>query len=128
MENAKKINAEEVSILLGKIFSFNNSLKLHHWSITGVGSYAKHIALDQALEPLVDILDRLVETTIAMESRINISIPETKNPSDIVKHIEDFAAYVHSSRDLFTHIFSEAIIDSYQETLWQLLYRLKRLQ
>ena len=83
------LNAE-VGVFLGKLFSFNSSLKLHHWHITGKGSYAQHIALDQAIADLLDVTDRLVETSYAIKGDLDIVIPETSNPSDIVKHSEEF--------------------------------------
>ncbi len=121
------LNAE-IGAFLGKVFSFNSSLKLHHWHITGKGSYAQHIALDQAIGDLLDVTDRLVETSYAVKGDLEIVIPETKNPTDIVKHAEDFFKYSESQRELFAEAFTQAIIDDYQEAIQQLLYRLKRLQ
>lgn len=118
----------EIGKFLGKVFSFNSSLKLHHWHITGKGSYAQHIALDQAIEDLLDITDRLVETSYATKGDLDIVIPETKNPGDLVKSAEDFFKYTESQRELFAEAFTQAIIDDYQEAIQQLLYRLKRLQ
>ncbi len=128
--NEKKtvsVNAD-IAKFVGKIFSFNNSLKLYHWHVTGKGSYAQHIALDQALEDLLDVTDRLAETSFATKGDLNIVIPETTNPADIVKHAEEFFKYTESQRELFAEAFTQAIIDDYQEALQQLLYRLKRLQ
>lgn len=119
---------KEIGTFLGKVFSFNNSLKLHHWHITGKASYSQHIALDQALEDLLDVTDRLVETSYAVKGDLEIVIPETKNPTDIIKHAEDFFKYTESQRELFAEAFTQAIIDDYQEAIQQLLYRLKRLQ
>ncbi|MFT3993503.1 MAG: DUF5856 family protein [Dysgonomonas sp.] len=118
----------EIADFLGKVFAFNSSLKLHHWHVTGKGSYAQHIALDQAIADLLDVTDRLVETSYALKGDLNIVIPETKNPTDIIKHAEDFFAYSESQRELFAEAFTQAIIDDYQEAIQQLLYRLKRLQ
>lgn len=122
------VSTNEVGAFLGKVYSFNNSLKLFHWHVTGVSSYAKHIALDQALEDLLDTTDRLVETTYAMAGDINIVIPETKAPADIVKHAADFYSVVEAAREYFTEAFTQAIIDDYVEAIQQLLYRLRRLQ
>ena len=126
-QKAASVNAE-VGTFLGKVFAFNSSLKLHHWHITGKGSYAAHIALDQAIGDLSDATDRLVETSYAIKGDLDIVIPETKNPTNIVKHAEDFFRYTDSQRELFAEAFTQAIIDDYQEAIQQLLYRLKRLQ
>jgi DNA-binding ferritin-like protein len=126
-KEAVSVNTE-IAAFVGKIFSFNSSLKLHHWHVTGKASYAQHIALDQAIENLLDVTDRLVETSYAIKGDLNIVIPETKNPADIVKHAEEFFKYTESQRELFTEAFTQAIIDDYQEAIQQLLYRLKRLQ
>jgi DNA-binding ferritin-like protein len=121
-------NTDKVGQFFGRVFAFNSSLKLYHWHISGKGSYAQHTALDQALEDVLDDIDRFVETSYAMLGDINIVIPETKTPSDIVKHCEGFYDYLQDSRDLLPEDFSQAIFDDYQETVQQLLYRLKRLQ
>lgn len=121
-------SSKEIGTFLGEIFSFNSSLKLFHWEITGPGSYAQHMALDQALESLLDVIDRLAETSISMVGDLNVVIPETKAPKNIVKHVSDFYSYVESHRDLFPEDFSQSILDDYQEALQQLNYRLIRLK
>lgn len=126
--NAKHSKDDEAAFL-GEMISFRNSLKLVHWSITGKGSYEAHISLDQAIESLVDITDRLVETTFALSGTLDIIIPETARPKNYIKHIEDFYAHVEKVRkDLFPESFSQSIIDDAQESIQQLLFRLKRLE
>lgn len=117
----------EMGELFGKMYAFNNSLKLYHWHVTGKGSYAEHMALDQALGSLSDVLDRLVETSYAMHGNIKIVIPETTNPANVIAHAENFFKYIDYQRDLFKESFTSAILDDYQESIQQLLYRLKRL-
>lgn len=119
---------QEISTFIGELFSFNSSLKLYHWNVTGAGSYAKHISLDQAIDSVLDIIDRITETTYALVGTLQITIPETKTPGDIVKHVSDFYSYVEKHRDLFPEDFSQSILDDYQEALQQLLFRLERLQ
>jgi hypothetical protein len=118
----------EISVLFGKIFSFNSSLKLIHWHVTGKGSYAAHLSLDQAIETLLDVTDRLVETGYAILGDLDIVIPETKRPDDFVGHIEAYYKYMEHQRRLFSEAFVQSIIDEYQEGIQQLLFRLKRLQ
>lgn len=124
-----KQNKNKVASFLGELISFRNSLKLIHWSITGKGSYEAHISLDQAIESLVDITDRLVETTFALDGTLDIVIPETAKPKDYIKHVEEFYKHVEDTRKpLFPESFSQSIIDDAQEAIQQLLFRLKRLQ
>ena len=127
-KEAARTSNKEIAAFIGELFSFNSSLKLFHWSVTGTGSYAKHMALDEAIASLLDVIDRITETTFAMVGDMNISIPETKTPKDIVKHATDFYNYVEKHRDLFPEAFSQSIIDEYQEAIQQLVYRLVRLQ
>lgn len=119
---------KEIADFIGQLFSFNNSLKLYHWHVTGKASYAQHIALDQAIDSLLDVIDRISETSFALKGDLDIVIPETKNPADIIKHAEDFYTYVELQRELFSEAFTQSVIDDYQEAVQQLLYRLKRLQ
>lgn len=120
--------SKEIGTFIGELFSFNNSLKLYHWNVTGQGSYAQHIALDQAIAVLSDSIDRITETTFALKGDLNIVIPETSVPGDIVKHTSGFYEYVESKRELFSEDFSKSILDDIQEAIQQLLYRLVRLQ
>jgi hypothetical protein len=122
------VEKEEVSVLFGKIFSFNSSLKLIHWHVTGKGSYAAHLSLDQAIETLLDVTDRVVETSYAVLGDLDIVIPQTKRPDDYVGHIEAFYEYIEHQRKLFSEAFVQSILDEYQEGIQQLLFRLKRLQ
>lgn len=128
-EKTKSIAANaKVGTFVGNLFAFNNSLKLYHWHVTGKGSYAQHIALDQAIESLLDVTDRVTETTYALLGDIEIVIPETKTPDNIIKHAEAFFDYIEEQRKLFPEAFTQSILDDYHEAIQQLLYRLKRLQ
>jgi DNA-binding ferritin-like protein len=128
MSTAKQ-SKNEAAAFFGELISFRNSLKLIHWSITGKGSYEAHISLDQAIDSLVDITDRLVETTFSLEGTLDIVIPETTRPKDYIKHIEGYYKQVEDKRkEVFPESFSQSIIDDIQEAIQQLLFRLKRLE
>ena len=128
MAKAKQ-SKNEVAAFLGELVSFRNSLKLIHWSITGKGSYEVHLSLDQAIDSLAEITDRLVETTFALAGTLDIEIPETTRPKDYIKHIDGFYKRIEDKRkQLFPEKFSQSIIDEAQEAIQQLLFRLKRLQ
>ncbi|HAT57056.1 MAG TPA: hypothetical protein DCS74_05720 [Veillonellaceae bacterium] len=120
-------NSQKVNTFLGEVIARTNALKLIHWHITGKGSYAIHISLDTAVEALNICSDRLIETTYAYEGDIEITVPETKRPANAVEFIESFYQLISDGRELFQENFSQAILDDYQEALYQLLYRVKRL-
>lgn len=120
-------SVKEIGDFFGKMYAYNSSLKLYHWHVTGKGSYAEHVALDQAFDSLADALDRIVETSYALYGDIKIVIPETPVPFNVVEHSEKFFKYIGYQRDLFEESFIGAILDDYQEAIQQLLYRLKRL-
>lgn len=103
------------------------SLKLAHWNITGDGSYAKHMALDQAIEDLTEALDSLVETTFANDNSINIVVPETKLPEDVLELCKRCYTFIDSHRKDFPEVFSQSIIDEWQQANKALQYRLIRL-
>ncbi|MFC4676894.1 DUF5856 family protein [Dysgonomonas termitidis] len=124
----KDIAKAASSLCFGQIFSFNSALKLYHWYVTGKGSYSQHMALDAAVDSLLKATDSLVETTISMHGDIEIVIPETCIPDDIIKYTKDFYAYMETQRELFSEAFTQSIIDDYQETVQRLLYKLQRLQ
>ncbi|WP_255491098.1 DUF5856 family protein [Dysgonomonas sp. 520] len=128
MKDITKTKNTEVAEYIGSLFAFNSSLKLYHWHVTGKGSYAQHMALDQAIDDLLDVIDRITETSIAMLGDLDIVIPETKTPTDIVKHVTDFYNCAEAGRELFTEAFTQSIIDDYVEAIQQLRYRLIRLQ
>lgn len=130
-ETKSRISAKtkaQMGEFFGRMFAFNTSLKLYHWRVSGKGSYAEHIALDQALESLGDVLDRIVETSYAFYGTLDIIIPETETPRNIAEHAESFYKMIDGHRAMFSESFTAAILDDFQETIQQLLYRLKRLE
>jgi DNA-binding ferritin-like protein len=114
--------------IIGRMYSFMNSLKLFHWGVTGEGSYAKHMALDEAIESLEDTIDALVETTFACAGPIDITIPETRVPKNIIDHCKQCYSYIDAHRKDFQEIFTQSIIDDWQQANKELQYRLIRLQ
>lgn len=98
----------------GEMYAFNNSLKLFHWHVSGPGSYAQHMALDEALTTLADAMDRIVETTYAMKGDIEVVIPQTNTPPAISRRIARSSSNtstnsVKCSRRIFQRPFSTTI-------------------
>lgn len=119
---------DQLGSFIGELYAFNVSLKLFHWHVSGPGSYAQHMALDQAIDSLAKTLDSIAETTYALVGDVNITVPQVKAPNNIAQHAQGFYDHIEEKRDMFTESFSDSLIDDYQEAIQQLLYRLKRLQ
>lgn len=117
----------KIAKLIGQMFALQTSLKLYHWNITGTGSYAQHIAIDEAIDSLSESMDSIAETVIADYGTLNIVVPECVKPDNITKFVDAFYEVVDSNRSIFSEIFMQSIIDDYQQALKQLNYRLKRL-
>ncbi len=122
------MKSKEIGNFLGQLVSFRDALKLHHWKITGPSSYAIHMALDQAVDGVSESSDGLIETSYAVYGDIDIVIPETKNPKNIILFAENFYKHLDEKRNLFTEDFQKAFFDDLQQVVQQLLYRLKRLK
>ncbi|MCC8036224.1 MAG: hypothetical protein LIO77_09915 [Rikenellaceae bacterium] len=124
-----KTNANpEIGKLFGQLYSFNESLKLYHWHDTGEGSYARHMATDQAVDTVRGLLDRLVETSYSVYGQIEIVIPQTGVPPCLVEAIKNTSELIARSQSLFQEGFLVSILDEYQEALHQLNYRITRLK
>ena len=122
------MDTKKITAFLGELVSYRDGLKLYHWHVSGEGSYAEHIAIDQAIDEINDPIDALVETTYAIAGDLDIQIPVTKRPTNLVKYVEDFYARIESARELFGDDFRDGIIDEIQQGNQQLLYRVKRLK
>lgn len=122
------MKTKEIGSFIGELVSFRDALKLHHWHVTGPASYAIHMALDQAIDEINGPIDSLTETAYAVYGDIEIVIPETRNPANIVLFAENFYKVLGEKRALFTEDFQGGIFDELQQGVQQLLYRLKRLK
>lgn len=91
-------------------------------------SYAQHIALDQFIEQMNASVDSLAETSIALYGDINITIPKTDKPTNIVDYINKFRISTKNIRNILIENVQIAIVDTIDEAALQVLYRLKRLK
>lgn len=116
-----------IAKFIGEAYAFRTALKLHHWEVTGSGSYATHIALDQGIDQVSGVIDELAETSVALYGTLNIKVDAVENPVNIIKYCEDFHNRIKGMYNVFNESFQKSILDSLDESVVQLLYRLKRL-
>lgn len=96
--------------------------------VTGTASYAQHIALDQFIEQMNASVDSLAETSIALYGDINITVPKTDKPTNIIDYFNKFRISTKNIRNVLVENVQIAIVYTIDEATLQVLYRLKRLK
>jgi hypothetical protein len=91
----------------GKLFHSRNVSHLVHLNVT---SFAKHKALNEYYDGILDLLDTLIETSFGSIGRQEIIIPEAR-AEDINKHLSDLKSYIESNRSIFKESNIQNIID-----------------
>lgn len=124
----KSVDKNRIGEYIGECCSVMEGAKLYHWDVTGTTSYAQHIALDQFIEQMNAPVDSLAETSIALYGDINITIPKTDKPTNIVDYINKFRISTKNIRNILIENVQIAIVDTIDEAALQVLYRLKRLK
>lgn len=124
----KNVDKNRIGEYIGECRSVMEGAKLYHWDVTCTASYAQHIALDQFIEQMNAPVDSLAETSIALYGDINITIPKTDKPTNIVDYINKFRISTKNIRNILIENVQIAIVDTIDEAALQVLYRLKRLK
>lgn len=85
--------------LISRIFYARNVAHFEHWRAKGEGSFAKHMALGEFYDNVIDAIDNLVEAYQgAFELIGNIPAPETPK-GDVLKLLEADAAWVEENHE-----------------------------
>lgn len=73
-------------------------------------------------------IDSLAETSIALYGDINITVPKTDKPTNIIDYFNKFRISTKNIRNVLVENVQIAIVDTIDEATLQILYRLKRLK
>ena len=85
--------------LVARVFHTRNVAQWSHWRATGAGSYAKHQALGDFYDDVIDALDPLVEAYQGCYDLIGtIPAPESKG-SDILALLRDDAEWIEANHE-----------------------------
>lgn len=85
--------------LVGRVFATRNAAHLAHWKATGVGSYARHIALGDFYDGLIDKVDTIVEMCQGVHGIIgNVRVPPMPT-GEITEHISSEAEWIAKNRE-----------------------------
>lgn len=118
--------------LVSKVFYTRNAAHLEHWKTKGVGSYARHMALGDFYDALVDNIDSIVE---AYQGHFDLiaavqPIPGPLLPKDILEHIADECDWIDENREKIAKNMAgiENLVDNLSATYMSALYKLRNLQ
>lgn len=76
--------------LIARVFYARNVAHFEHWQANGVGSYARHVALGEFYDGVIDALDKLVEAYQGAFGLIgSVPAPKTKAEDILMILIED---------------------------------------
>jgi DNA-binding ferritin-like protein len=76
--------------LIARVFYARNVAHFEHWRANGVGAYARHVALGEFYDGVIDALDKLVEAYQgAFELIGTVQAPKTKAEDILMILVED---------------------------------------
>lgn len=85
--------------LISRVFYARNVAHFEHWRAKGEGSFAKHMALGEFYDGVIDALDSLVEAYQGAYDLIgNIPAPETPN-GDVLKLLQGDADWIEENHE-----------------------------
>ena len=116
--------------LIGRVFAARNAAHLAHWKATGVGSFAKHMALGDFYDGIIDTLDKLVECYQGYFGLVGEIPTPPASKENIIVQITVDAAWISKNRSAIAKNVPalENIVDELSGIYLQTLYKLKNLQ
>jgi DNA-binding ferritin-like protein len=85
--------------LISRVFYARNLAHFAHWRAKGEGSFAKHMALGEFYDGVIDAIDPLVEAYQGAYDLIgNIPAP-TETPKDCLKCLEGDAEWIEKNHE-----------------------------
>lgn len=123
---AKTTPSEFIATLLNGV----TMAHMHHFMVTGPGSYAKHMALNDLYNDLQDATDELAEAFIGCASGEPLKFkavagPDLTSPVADVEALYQFVEYKRDAMGEESHIQNQ--VDEICSIISRALYKLRRL-
>lgn len=116
--------------LIGRVFYARNLSHYQHWLAQGTGSYARHQALGEFYDEVIDNIDTLVEAYQGAFNLIGrIPVPETTS-DDILEVLQDDANWIEENHEKICkgNRAVANLIDSLTGTYLSTIYKLRNLK
>ena len=116
--------------LIARVFYARNLAHWSHWRATGKGSYAKHKALGNFYDDVIDELDDLVEAYQGAYDLVGSIPAETSKKTEILAVLEDDAGWIeeHHEEICGGNRAVANLIDSLTDTYLSTIYKLRNLE
>lgn len=113
----------------GKLFQIRDQIHLKHLRVSGTGSYATHIALNEFYDGILDLTDSLIESYQGKYGIINITIKESKD-TDVISLLKELASLTDggSVYKMFKETWIQNELDTITKLTYQTLYKLQNLK
>lgn len=115
--------------LIGRVFATRNATHLAHWAANGAGSFARHAALGEFYDELIDKIDNIVEMYQGAFGLIGeVNIPDTPVKA-VMEHIGDEANWIEEHRkEIACDVCAiENMLDELAGLYLKTFYKLKNL-
>lgn len=126
-EKLKKIqsnNTTTPSKFIGRVFELRDITHKEHLK---TDSYAKHKALNELYDQLIDQIDTFVESYQGKYGIVEFAIGSI-NVIDYMEYIEEFAKYTELARTVFKDDYLKNQIDEMTSVIYSTIYKLKYLK
>lgn len=113
----------------GKLFQIRDQIHLKHLKVSGAGSYAQHVALNEFYDGILDLTDSLIESYQGKYGIINITIKESKD-TDAISLLKELASLTDggSVYKMFKETWIQNELDTITKLTYQTLYKLQNLK
>jgi hypothetical protein len=130
-EENEDVTMDDISLFFSKLFESKEMAHVYHLQVKGdAGSYAKHMALGEYYESILELIDSLIEVYQGQYDIVkNYEIIDTNktNETDSIAYFMEIANFITNERkcisDKDTHLHS--LIDDILCLIYKTLYKLK---
>lgn len=124
-----KSNTMNPEQFFGKLFQIRDQIHLKHLKVSGVGSYAQHVALNEFYNGILDLTDSLIESYQGKYGIINITIKESKD-TDAISLLKELASLTDGGNvyKMFKETWIQNELDTISKLTYQTLYKLQNLK
>ena len=121
-------NPHPIEQLIARVFSARNAAHREHLKVKGAGSFAKHMALGEFYDEIIEAIDSIIEVDQGMYGLIGDFSIEDVNPTDFAKFVREEAIWIEFNRDKFSKCNATlALIDDLTAIYLRTAYKLTNL-